>query len=79
MESLSKIVADMEELSAHREERIKWLEARIERLEDDLNLEKTWAEGEIDFWKECTHRAESELGELRRQTKRKQWWRHIIS
>ena len=49
-------------------------QARIKELEDELNLEKTWAEGEIDFWKEECAKLEAKLA-----VKNKPFWRHIIS
>ena len=48
----------------------------IARLEAELHLEKTWAEGEIDFWREQCKRAEEELARLKGN---KPWWRMIIS
>jgi len=58
------------------------LKARIEKLEGELHLEKTWAEGEIDFWKSECDKAEEELMYALMQLnkpKSKPWWRHIIS
>lgn len=58
----------------NKENEIRQLEIEIDRLEDELNLEKTWAEGEIDFWKQACYKAEEELARVR-----KPWWRHVIS
>ena len=45
--------------------RIKLLEEENQRLRDELNLEVTWAEGEIDFWKKECYNCEAHLIKLR--------------
>ena len=54
---------------------VNQLKYRIKELEEELNLEKTWAEGEIDFWKEECAKAEARIS----IEYSKPWWRHIIS
>ena len=63
------------------EHRIAALKARIEDLEEKLELETAWAEGEIDFWQDQCFTAEAEVEELRDilRKKEKPWWRYVIS
>ena len=56
------------------EGQVKVLESEIDGLRDQLNLEKTWAAGEIEFWQEQCHKAEDALA-----VKQKPWWRYVIS
>ena len=44
---------------------IKLLEEENARLRDELNLEVTWAEGEIDFWKAECYNCEAHRPKLR--------------
>ena len=83
-----KRIMELEQALAERDELIHAYEianqgqkAEIERLVDELNLEKAWAEGEIDFWQ-----GESAAGDMLIELlqedlakKNKPWWRYIIS
>ena len=48
-------------------------EKRIRELEDELALETSWAEGEIEFWQDQCFEAEA------KECRCKPWWRYIIS
>ena len=61
------------------------LSDQVKQLEEQLDLETRWAEGEIDFWKgECEagdlliQLLTEEIEELKRKQS-KPWWRYIIS
>ena len=47
------------------QEKLAAQEKRIRELEDELALETTWAEGEIEFWQMQCEVAENELDEQR--------------
>ena len=51
-------------------------EKRIQELEEKLELETTWAEGEIAFWQDQCFEAEANECQCKPT---KPWWRHIIS
>lgn len=70
MKSLTRQIADLEQLCEHRGERIEYLENRLAELE----LHTIWADGEIDFWQAECYKAENSL-----KTKGKPWWRYVIS
>ena len=68
-------------------EKLEAAEKRIRELEDELNLETTWAEGEIEFWKSeyeglqqtaIWWEERSDLFESL-QCNCKPWWRYIFS
>ena len=57
------------------------LSEQVKELEEQLELEVSWAEGEIEFWQHQCWTAENEVEELRAllAQKDKPWWRYIIS
>ena len=57
------------------------LSEEVKKLEDELDLEKAWAEGEIEFWQHQCWTAENEVEELRAllAQKNKPFWRYIFS
>ena len=67
---------DMQQLAEHREERIRFLENELELALKELELEKTWAEGEIEFWQDQCFISEQKECQC---VPTKPWWRHIIS
>ena len=72
-----KLLDEIEELTNELKER----DERIHILQDDLSLEISWAEGEIEFWQDQCFTAEAEVEELRGllEEKTKPWWRYVIS
>ena len=57
-------------------QKLEAAEKRIEELEDQLELEVSWAEGEIEFWQDQCFEAEAKECQCKPS---KPWWRHIIS
>ena len=53
---------------------VNQLKCRIKELEDELALETSWAEGEIEFWQKQCDIAEEALAKAS-----KPWWRYIFS
>ena len=58
------------------QEKLAAQEKRIRELEDELALETTWAEGEIEFWQDQCFEAEAKECQCKPS---KPWWRYIIS
>ena len=52
---------------------VNQLKYRIKELEDQLALETSWAEGEIEFWQDQCDIAEA------KECQCKPWWRYIFS
>lgn len=64
------------------ERQVTRLENDNKRLREELELEKTWQEGEIDWWRQQCNDLEEQLmyaQMLINKPKKKAWWRHIIS
>lgn len=83
-----KRIKELEKALAERDELIRTYEianqgqkAEIERLADELHLEKAWAEGEIDFWQGESTAGDMLIDLLQEELakKNKPWWRYIIS
>ena len=69
-----KLFKAMKKHPAELMNKINKLEARVEELENELALETSWAEGEIEFWQNECEKAEAALAKAS-----KPFWRYIIS
>lgn len=68
------------------ERQITRLQNELDKVYGELELEKTWAEGEIDFWQEQCHAAELDAEHQKQmkeyyleQLTKKPWWRYVFS
>ena len=69
-----KLFKAMKKHPAELMNKINKLEARVEELENELALETSWAEGEIEFWQNECEKAEAALAKAS-----KPLWRYIFS
>ena len=85
-----KRLTELEKQIAELEDVIRRRDSRIEMLENELALETSWAEGEIEFWQDECNSAEASAAILRTINdslctsleelhNRKPWYRYVIS